>query len=146
MPSPQHTPSRLAIPGILFFGIISFTLGDYNLRGTLNSILDCNVEGEEVEKGVPDIIPVNTTSANTSTTMTRELQLTSVQSFINSYEVGNRFNDTPPVGVTGPVPEGRNPQIAHSPASGGGPGIVFGGNSQPGAPGIAGGGISGLGT
>lgn len=82
------------------------------------------------------------TNANT---IERELQQTTLQAFINSYEVGTRFNDTPPMGITGPTT--HQPQIAHSAgAVGGGPGIVFGGGSQPGSPGIAGGILPGLGT
>jgi len=74
------------------------------------------------------------------TTTGRGLQQTSIQSFIDSYQSGTRFNDTTPTGVTGPVtrqPQNQ-PQIATSPNVGGGPGVVFGGGAQPGAPGIAG--------
>jgi len=74
------------------------------------------------------------------TTTGRGLQQTNIQSFIDSYQSGTRFNDTTPTGVTGPVtrhPQNQ-PQIATSPNVGGGPGVVFGGGAQPGAPGIAG--------
>lgn len=74
----------------------------------------------------------------------RELQQTTLQAFINSYEIGNRFNDTGPTGITGPIT--RQPQIANTPGSGGGTGIIFGGGSQAGAPGIAGGTLPLLGT
>ena len=74
-------------------------------------------------------------------TAERELQQTSVQAFINSYQSGTRFNDTGPQGISGPVPGGQSlPQVAHSPVVSGGPGgIVFGGGAQAGAPGIEGG-------
>jgi len=93
-------------------------------------------------------IPVKDTKSINNGTTERELQQTTLQAFINSYEVGTRFNDTTPTGVTGPVtrqPQNQ-PQIAHSPGVGGGPGVVFGGGAQPGAPGIAGEILPGLGT
>ena len=89
-------------------------------------------------------IPVKDTKSINNGTTERELQQTTLLAFINSYEVGTRFNDTPPMGITGPTV--HQPQIAHSPAVGGGPGVVFGGGAQPGAPGIAGGNLAGLGT
>jgi len=97
---------------------------------------------EEVGAAV-DLQP-DSSMDTTANATERELQQTSIQSFINSYQSGNRFNDTGPTGITGPTT--RQPQIAHSPVVGGGPGVVFGGGAQPGAPGIAGGNLAGLGT
>jgi len=97
---------------------------------------------EEVGAAV-DLQP-DSSMDTTANATERELQQTSVQAFINTYQSGNRFNDTGPTGITGPT--AHQPQIAHSPVVGGGPGVVFGGGAQPGAPGIAGEILPGLGT
>ena len=102
---------------------------------------------EEVGAAV-DLQP-DSSMDTTANATERELQQTSVQAFINSYQgPGGRFNDTGPTGITGAIPGGHTqPQVAHSPVvTGGSGGVVFGGGAQAGAPGIAGGTFPTLGT
>lgn len=90
-------------------------------------------------------------STNTNTTTEPEpepdnKQQTSVQSFINSYESGSRFNDTTLTGITGPIP-GSHPvaQVQHNPMPGTGAGVISSGGAATGTTGIAGGVTPGLG-
>lgn len=101
-------------------------------------------EGEDEKEAAEDIATGTTTAADANATG-RELQQTSVQSYTSSYQSGTRFNDTSLTGISGSLPLGQ-PQIAQSPVVGAGPGIAFGGDAAPGAPGIAGGTAPALGT
>lgn len=100
------------------------------LRGALNPQRDQQSASDELEN-TGNMMDAGATSTE------RGLQQTNIQSFMDSYQ---NLNDTTPTGVTGPVthrPQNQ-PQVAPSLNAGGGPGVVFGGGAQSGAPGIAG--------
>ena len=118
---------------VLAFVMLRQAACDPALRGTLDPLQNQHhaLEGVENTGNMMD---------TDVTTTGRGLQQTNIQSFIDSYQNGSTGNDTTPTGVTGPVthqPQNQ-PQVATSPNVGGGPGVVFGGGAQPGAPGIAG--------
>lgn len=82
-----------------------------------------------------------TTAANdTEAAATADHQLTSLQSFINTYQQGTRFNDTSLTGITGPLPPGYGPSIGQGQAGALGPGVVATGGAGTGTQAIAGGG------
>lgn len=100
---------------------------DPALRGTLDPQQDWQRASEGVEN-TGNMMDAGATSTE------RGMQQTNIQSFIET-----NFNDTTPTGVTGSVTHQLQiqAQIATSPNVSGGPGVVFGGGAQPGAPGIA---------
>lgn len=118
---------RLLMLSILVLVLIRPAASDAALRGAV-----------QLPQGKHRVLEGSVAVDGANTVITeRELQQTNVQSFLDSHETGTSFNDSTPTGITGPVTRAQ-PQIAESPNFGGGPGIVFGGGAQPGAPGIAG--------
>lgn len=93
----------------------------------------------------PALRGTNTTTATNDTIMevtaAVDHQLTSVQSFINTYQQGTRFNDTTLTGVSGPLPPGVGPSIEQGQAGTLGPGVVTTGGAGTGTQAIAGGGV-----
>jgi hypothetical protein len=96
---------------------------DPALRGTLDPQQDRQRASGGVEN-TGNMMDAGATSTE------RGMQQTNIQSFIET-----NFNDTTLTGVTGSGTHQlqNQAQIATSPNVGGGPGVVFGGGTQPGA-------------
>lgn len=155
-PTPQNSPMppshrcRRLLLCVLLLNWVHLILCEPALRGSLRQELDqeqkqqLQPEWKEGNASSAETPPQDSSTPADGNTTSRELQQTSVQSFTSTYQTPTgRFNDTTSTGVSG---IGQQPQITTNP-EGAGSNIVFGGGSQVGSPGIAGGGtIPTLGT